>query len=203
MNVGDQLRLLALFALVARVLLLLKLGAPVLEPGLDLRLSQPETLRKLEPLVHVQVDIALELVLEPLELHRTVRLARFSLPILFPVALHQRGSCNREWMVKQGSVALVQHFVCAARGMHVSARKIVEIDTLGEFLLEYCCGKSCRALDSPQKLRCCLVDIQESTSFGFHESFVEIHSYESSVMSDSNLESNLQRFMNLQRITNL
>ena len=32
---------------------------------------------------------------------------------------------------------------------------------------------------------------------GFHKSFVEIHSYDSLVMSDSNLESNLQRFINL------
>ena len=37
---------------------------------------------------------------------------------------------------------------------------------------------------------------------GFHESFVEIHSYESSVMSESNLKSNLQRFTNLQKFMN-
>ena len=34
-------------------------------------------------------------------------------------------------------------------------------------------------------------------SVGFHESFVEIHAYQSSAMSGSNLESNLQRMMNL------
>ena len=34
-------------------------------------------------------------------------------------------------------------------------------------------------------------------SVGFHESFVEIYSYESSLMSDSNLESNLERFTSL------
>ena len=40
-------------------------------------------------------------------------------------------------------------------------------------------------------------------SVGYHESFVEIHSYESSVMSVWNFESNLQRFTNLERFTNL
>ena len=36
-----------------------------------------------------------------------------------------------------------------------------------------------------------------TNSVGVNESFDKIHSYKSSVMSDSNLESNLQRLMNL------
>ena len=37
----------------------------------------------------------------------------------------------------------------------------------------------------------------------FNYSFVEIHSYESSVMRDSNRESTLQRFVNFKRFMNL
>ena len=40
-------------------------------------------------------------------------------------------------------------------------------------------------------------------SVGFREYFVEIHSYETSAKRESNVESILQRFMNLQGLMNL
>lgn len=56
--------------------LLLPLGAPVLEPGLNLRFGEVELLRQLGPLVDAQVLVHLELGLEPVQLHRAVGLPR-------------------------------------------------------------------------------------------------------------------------------
>ena len=107
-----------------------------------------------------------------------------------------RSDCVRNWIE-------INRELCDARDMRLRAKRLCCTQTQGGGFQSTSRGlvKAARS-----KKRFCLrtLEVQDrdppprpviKCSVGLHASFVEIHSYEDSVMSDSNLESNIQRFI--------